>query len=248
MLYKSLIVGVLFSIGVFAGKSGIGLAYLLGRTPSWQKKAFRLLAFALLYALVFGLAAWGLRVLDPLTHLESIRRLLQSGMQAHLLMAGVMIVWGVLLLRRPHRHGNTSRGWLLLTLPCPVCATVIVFSLAFVFFLFPDHFVVTAGSLYLAFLVISLVVMLLMLGLGRMTAQSAENLLGGAMVLIGAYFVLSMTILPQFTDVDKVYRLARHQAPAQPQDLATLLPLVVMTLLTFTIGFGRTHKKIRSSF
>ena len=31
MLYKSLILGVLFSIGVFAGKSGIGLAYLLER-------------------------------------------------------------------------------------------------------------------------------------------------------------------------------------------------------------------------
>ena len=69
MLYKSLILGVLFSIGVFAGKSGIGLAYLLGRTPSWQGKALRLLGFALLYALVFALAAWGLRVLDPLAHL-----------------------------------------------------------------------------------------------------------------------------------------------------------------------------------
>ena len=59
MLYKSLIHGVLFSIGVFAGKSGIGLAYLLERTPSWQGKALRLLGFALLYALVFALPGWG---------------------------------------------------------------------------------------------------------------------------------------------------------------------------------------------
>lgn len=247
MLYKSLILGVLFSIGVFAGKSGIGLAYLLERTPSRQKKCVQLLAFALLYGLMFTLAAWGLRTLDPLAHLESIQRFLQSGMQAHLLMAGVMILWGLALLRRPHQHGSTSRGWLLLTLPCPVCATVIVFSLAFALSLFPDHFAQTTGALYLGFLVISLAVMGLMLGLNRMTAQPAERLLGGAMVLLGAYFLLSMAILPQFTDVDKIYRMARHQPPGQPQDLAILLPLVVLTVLTFLAGFGRTHQKIRSS-
>lgn len=246
MLYKSLILGVLFSIGVFAGKSGIGLAYLLERTPSWQGKAVRLLGFALLYGLVFALAAWGLRVLDPLAHLESIQRFLQSGMQAHLLMAGVMIAWGLALLRKPHQHGNASRGWLLLTLPCPVCATVIVFSLAFGLSLFPDHFSQVAGGLYLAFLVISLMVMGLMLGLGKMTAQSAESLLGGAMVLLGTYFLLSMAILPQFADVDKIYRMAHYQAPGQQQDLSALLLLVVLTLLTFMAGFGRTRKKIRS--
>jgi predicted transporter len=162
-------------------------------------------------------------------------------------MAGVMIAWGLALLRRPHRHGSSSRGWLLLTLPCPVCATVIVFSLAFVLSLFPDHFALTAGSLYLTFLVISLAMMGLMLGLGRMTALSAENLLGGAMVLLSAYFLLSMAILPQFTDVDKIYRLARYQPSAQPQDLTTLLPLAVLTLFTFLAGFGRTHQQIRSS-
>lgn len=247
MLYKSLILGVLFSIGVFAGKSGIGLAYLLGRTPSWKGKIVRLLAFALLYGLVFGVAAWGLRVLDPLAHLESIQRFLQSGMQAHLLMAGVMIAWGLILLRKPPQYGRASRGWLLLTLPCPVCATVIVFSLAFALSLFPDHFAQTAGGLYLIFLVISLAMMGLMLGLGRMTAQSAEGLLGGAMILLGTYFLLSMAILPQFTDVDKIYRLARYQPPAQPQDLTILLPLAVLTLFTFLAGFGRTHQKIRSS-
>lgn len=247
MLYESLIMGVLFSISVFAGKSGIGLAYLLGRTPSKKGKIARLLAFSLMYGLVFGLAAWGLRVLDPLEHLETIQGFLQSGMQAHLVMAGVMFAWGLALLRRPHQHGSTSRGWLLLTLPCPVCATVIVFSLAFGISLFPDQFGQVASGLYLAFLLISLMVMGFMLGLGKMTAQSAETLLGGAMVLLGAYFLLSMAILPQFADIDKIYRMAHYQAPGQQQELSALLPLVVLTLFTFLAGFGCTHHKIRSS-
>jgi predicted transporter len=248
MLYKSLIMGVFFSIGIFAGKSGLGMAYLLGRTPSWRGKALRLLAFVLLYALVFALAAWGLQALDPLVHLESIQAFLQSGMQVHLLMAGVMVLWGLLLLRKPHQHAATSRGWLLLTLPCPLCATVIALSIAFCLSLYPDHLPQVVGGLYLAFLAISLAVMALMLGLGRMTAQSAETLLGGAMILLGVYFLLSMAVLPQFTDVDKIYRLARYHTPGPPQPLITLLPLLVLTLFTFAAGFGLTHRKIRSSF
>ncbi|MGD9950225.1 MAG: DUF2162 family putative transporter [Desulfobulbus sp.] len=248
MVYKSLIMGVLFSIGIFAGKSGIGLAYLLGRTPSWQAKIVRILAFALLYGLLFALVAIGLRVLDPLAHLEGIQHFLQSGMQIHLLMAGVMILWGLVLLRTSHHHGSGSRGWLLLTLPCPVCATVIVFSIAFCLSLFPDRFPQVVGGLYLAFLCISLAAMGLMLGLSRVSKQSAEMLLGGTMILLGAYFLLSMAVLPQFTDVDKIYRLARYQTPGQPQDLTALLPFLILSLLTFAAGFGLTHKKIRSSF
>ena len=246
MLYKSLILGVLFSIGVFAGKSGIGLAYLLGRTPSWQGKALRLLAFALLYGLVFALAAWGLRVLDPLAHLESVQRFLQSGMQAHLLLAGVMIAWGLTLLHRPHRHGGSSRGWLLLTLPCPVCATVIVFSLAFALSLFPDHFTQVTGGLFLIFLLISLTVTACMLGLRQITTLTAESQVGGAMLLLGSYFLVSMAILPQFTDADKIYRLACHQNSGQSREFITFLPLLGFSLFTFLTGFGRTFKKIRS--
>ena len=248
MVYKSLIMGVLFSIGIFAGKSGVGLAYLLARTSSTGAKCSRLLAFALLYGLLFGLVAFGLRLLDPLAHLETIRAFLRSGMQVHLLMAGLMLLWGLLLLRKPHHHAATSRGWLLLTMPCPVCATVIVFAIAFCLSLFPDRFPQVVGGLYLAFLAISLATMGLMLGMGRITKQPSEILLGGSMVLLGAYFLISMAVLPQFTDVDKIYRLARYHEPRQLQNLSALLPLVALSLLTFTAGFGLTHKKIRSSF
>jgi predicted transporter len=61
-------------------------------------------------------------------------------MQVHLLMAGLMMLWGTgpaAQTPSPWRHQS---GWLLLTLPCPVCATVIVFSLAFGLSLFPDDF------------------------------------------------------------------------------------------------------------
>lgn len=251
MVYKSLVLGVLFSSGIFAGKSGLGLAYLLGRTSSPSRRCLQLFLFALTYALLFVLAAWGLRRFDLPAHLETIQKLLQGGMTVHLLMAGMMIAWGLALLRRNH-HQGASRGWLLLILPCPVCVTVIVFSLAFVLALFPDNFLRITGGLYLVFLAISLSVGLAMAGvmssLGRRTTHSAENLLGGAMVLLGAYFLLSMVVLPQFADVDKIYRLARHKTGGSPETLADLLPLVLFFVFSFTVGFGRTYKKIRSVF
>ena len=66
------------------------------------------------------------------------------------------------------------------------------------------------------------------------------------MILLGAYFLLSMAVLPQFTDVDKIYRLASARVSSHPQELVTLLPMAALTVLSFLAGFGRTRKKIRS--
>ncbi|MBM9614821.1 DUF2162 domain-containing protein [Desulfobulbus rhabdoformis] len=250
MIYKSLIMGVLFSIGIFAGKSGIGMAYLIGRknNTSLKAKLTKVLAFSLFYALFFALIGLGLHVLDPLAHFASIQSFLRSGMQVHLILAAVMVGWGLLLIRRPHEHNRAaSRGWLLLTLPCPVCATVIIFSIAFCLSLFPDQFPQVVGGLYLAFLGISLVSMGIMLGIKSISKQSAESLLGSGMLLLGIYFLISMAVLPQFSDIDKIYRLAQYHVATHQQSLTSLAPVVVLTLLTFTAGFGHTFQKIRSS-
>nr|WP_320012181.1 DUF2162 family putative transporter [uncultured Desulfobulbus sp.] len=249
MIYKSLIMGVLFSIGIFAGKSGIGMAYLIGRNnhSSLKAKLFKLLAFSLLYALFFAIIGLGLHLLDPLAHFDSIQSFLRSGMQVHMILAAVMVGWGLLLVRKPHHHMSKSRGWLLLTLPCPVCATVIIFSIAFCLSLFPEHFPQVVGGLYLAFLGISLLSMGMMLGIKSIAKQSAESLLGSGMLLLGIYFLISMAVLPQFSDIDKVYRLTQHHVANHQQSLTSLLPVVVLALFTFTAGFGHTLQQIRSS-
>jgi predicted transporter len=245
MLYKSLILGVLFSIGIFAVKSGVGIAYVMARQQRARLKAAAVILFAVAYGLVFGLAALMLHRLDPVRNLTAIQTFIQSGMLVHLVMAGLMMIWGVILLKQTPGLPSGSRGWMILVLPCPVCATVIVFATAFCLSCFPDHFLLVVSSLYLAFLSISLLTMAVAQGYQRRMAQSSEAFLGGAMLLIATYFIVSVTVMPQFADLDKVYRMAGYHAKTQPQDTLAVALVLLLVAATFTVGYGTTIKKIR---
>lgn len=244
MLYKSLILGVLFGIGIFAVKSGVGLSYGVARRPGLFKKFTLLLLFALAYGLVFGLIAVVLGRIDPVRHLTAIQSFLQSGMTIHLVMAALMALWGVVLLKGRHGHAGASRGWLLLVLPCPVCASVILFSAAFLHSFWPDQFAWALAGLYLAFVLLSLAAMGAM-ALGRGAARSPESLLGGAMVLMAAYFLLSVTVMPQFAGLEEVYRLSLHRPAGPAQVAGGALPVAALVVAAFAAGFGFTLNKTR---
>ena len=245
MLYKSLVLGILFGIGIFAAKSGVGLSYAVSRTRRLRAKAGILLSFALIYALVFLLAGLLLYRIDPVHHLVAIQTFLQSGMVVHVTLAGLMMAWGWLLLKQRPTSPAASRGWLMLVLPCPVCAAVIVFSAAFGVSLFPDHGLVIVSGLYLAFVLVSMLFMVLSHRFRRVSGQSHEAFLGGAMWLMATYFMLSVTIVPQFADLDKVYRLAAYHAGSSAADPVPMALLAVTTLAVFALGCGLTLRKIR---
>lgn len=245
MLYKSLIIGVLMSIGIFAVKSGAGIGYRLVRQPRWVGKMVVLLLFAVAYAVLFGLVAGVLGVLDPVRHLNAVQAFLQSGMLVHMVLAGVMMLWGVVLLKRAPAERTTSRGWLLLALPCPVCAAVILFSAAFLVSFFPDHLLRVISGLYGVFVLIGLLTAAAV-GLYHHCGarRGPESFLGGVMLLVAAYFCLSVTVMPQFADLDKVYRLAGYGPETIPSD-PLALPLAAGLSLAFVFGWGVTYRKAR---
>ncbi len=246
MLYKSLIIGVLMSIGIFAVKSGAGVGYRVVRQPGWVGKIMILLFFAGAYAMLFGLVAVVLRFLDPVRHLNAVQAFLQSGMVVHVLLAGVMMVWGVVLLKLPSSEKKTSRGWLLLAVPCPVCAAVILFSAAFLVSFFPGHLVSVMVALYTAFVLISLVTVIAV-SIGRKpdARGGPESFLGSVMLLVAGYFFLSVTVMPQFGDLDKVYRLAGYASDAIESD-PLALPLAMGLALAFVFGWAMTYRRSRS--
>jgi predicted transporter len=246
MVYENLILGVLFSIGIFAVKSGVGIAYIVAGQEKTRAKAGAFLLFALTYGLVFVAAALVLTVIDPVRHLAAIQSFVQSGMIVHGIMAGMLMAWGVLLLKRGGGHGQKSKGWLLLAVPCPVCVTVIFFSAGFLITCFPDRPKSAVLALYLAFVLINLVT-LGVIGLYRKKqAIPSESFLGGAMLLIALYFILSVTVMPQFADVDKIYRLALHQAGTASRGVLHRVPFAVLATMAFFGGYGFRLKQIRS--
>jgi predicted transporter len=246
MAYENLIVGVLFSIAVFAAKSGVGIFYLVA---GQEKRRTRIGAFALFaatYALVFAGVAMVLTRIDPLRHLAAIQSFVRSGMGVHVILALLLMGWGVLLLKGGGGHGKRSRGWLLLAVPCPVCVTVIFFTTGFLLTCFPDRPAATVLALYLAFILINLATMGTIAFYQKGRRVSAESLLGGAMILIALYFLISVSLMPQFADVDKIYRLALYEGHLPSPKGAFLLPFSILTAAAFIGGYGFKHQKIRS--
>ncbi|MBU1056043.1 MAG: DUF2162 domain-containing protein [Proteobacteria bacterium] len=245
MIYKSLILGVLFGIGIFAIKGGIGLSYYMFQKNSVRNKVGMSLLYALTYLLLFTVSAVILEKIDLIRHFAAIQNFVQSGMLIHLIMAGMLIVWGVVLLKKNSVSNNSSKGWLLLALPCPVCATVIFFSLGFLITFFPEFPMRVVLLLYLAFIVINLISVLVMVYLKKRSDSQAESFLGGAMILIAAYFILSVTIMPQFADVDKIYRLAMYQSDSAVGQTGQIFLYLIFITVLFLGGFAATTVKTK---
>ncbi len=244
MSYENLILGVLFSIGIFAAKSGLGIACLVAGQKQKRSKIGAFSLFALSYGLVFAavvlLPAW----IEPVRHPTVIQSWVRSGMIVHLSLAVLLMVWGVLLLKNGHRCRQRSKGWLL-ALPCPVCVTVIFLAAGFLRACFPGAPKTAVLALFLAFVLIH-VLTVTMIGRYRQACSiPSETLLGGAMLLIALYFTVSVAVMPQFDDVGRIYRLARYQGQASGPKIPYLLPFSVLIAVTFAGGFGFKSKIIR---
>lgn len=246
MAYQSLILGVLFSIAIFAVKSGAGITYFVASQKKMRAKFGAFLLFALIYLVVFAAAAFVLERIDPVRHMTTIQTFIQSGMIVHLVMAALLMVWGVLLLRHKKDSQARSRGWLMLAVPCPVCVTVIFLSSGFLITLFPDTPKLVILAFYLTFILINLLTMGMISLYRQKRVVAPEAFLGGAMLLSAVYFFLSVTIMPHFADMEKIYRLAMYQGQAHSRQVLYLLPFSLLTATAFLGGYGFTSKKIRS--
>ncbi len=236
MELKSLIIGLIFSVGIFAVKSGAGLSYLLKREAAVNKRFSALSGFFCSYALVFLLAWWIIDRIDVSSHLQTIMLLAKNGMTVHFLLATLLLVWGICLLKRRGEPHHRSRGWLLLTLPCPVCFSVILCSCAFLHKLFPENPWLLAW-LFTGFIALSLAAALCFILFAK---GHPEEDLGRIMVLAALYFLVTIAVVPQFGDLERIYRVGKATVILTDHRLPLLLAGIS---LAFAGGFITTIRR-----
>ncbi len=234
MELKSLILGLAFSVGIFAVKSGAGLSYLLRREPGLPGRLAAVCGFLAGYGAVFWLAWLLVSRVDLLARLDTVMLFFKNGMTLHLLLAGLLLLWGVALLKKEDQAAAGSHGWLLLTLPCPVCFSVILFSGGFLRILLPDV-PWLFGWLFAGFIIVSLISGISLALFGR---GNAEHGLGTVMVLAALYFLVTIAVVPQFGDIERIYRLSRTSGTTLADSRLPLL--LAATGLAFAAGFLRT--------
>jgi predicted transporter len=244
---KSLLIGLVFVLGVFAAKTGAGLTYFVTqRRPVWRKIAV-LLGIAAGYFAIFHIAWLVCSRVDVIFYFNRLRALFQSGMVLHFITAVGMFVWGTALLRRHSKdakHG--SWGWLPLVFPCPVCGSVIFVTTGFLVSFFPEYSLGAVLGAYTLFVVITLVTVTALSILSRAALWRPEQALAFSMLFIASYFLLSMLLTPHFSDMDKVYRIAAFHSSQGSVDPKELLGLLTLAVLAISTGFFMQRLRQRS--
>jgi predicted transporter len=228
--------GMLFSLGIFAVKVGLGLG-----CGQYKTKGIALTLIG--YTALFMVIAWAAERLMQLT-----APLLQQGPWMHTLSAGGLIVWGLAVIfmetrgkdsrQVVSRSGSRTAG-LLLIAPCPVCLSAMTFTTWAALGVIKQPPLLLGLSLGLAF---SLMVLLVTLVCNVRTARSLVPL-GLAMIVVGLYFIGSLFLPAKIETARALFTAATNEGPAPlGQDgLGVLAFLIVLLLAGYLAG-----NKIRS--
>ena len=202
------------ALGIFALKTAVGNYYYLSLPGRGIRKTAVLILMQCAYILLFLLGFELLRRVDFFRVTDSAA-FLKNGVLLHLLLCAGLIWWGSRLLVHQdcgHLDRLDSRGWLLLTVPCPVCACAIFLVCAFALMLFPGSAPRLRWILPLVFLFFNLLFLGLLALLGRLSGLRPLVLTGRMMILIALYFILILLIAPHFQEAGKLYAATRTAA------------------------------------
>jgi predicted transporter len=247
MELKSLVIGIAFTLGIFALKSGVGLQYYFVQKRKIKTRLLLFFMCAVAYLFIFLLCALIIQKDDMVSRFARGQSLVKSGMLIHILMAGGLVIWGIMLLKRKESSSKATCGWLALVIPCPVCITVIFFSTAFLLSRFPHSGYMAVSAAYLGFMTIVVITVTGMLMWRSMSGSTPESTLGTAMLIIAAYFFLSVIIIPQFGDIDRLYRLAAYQNEKQIINIRDTLFLYSAMAVLFITGCWTMKRKIKNT-
>lgn len=243
MELKTLILGLFMSTAAFAVKSGGGLAYVFLQTPGRMGRIGAASLFLLCYALVYGASALLLAHVDLTAHLDTLQDFFKSGMTLHFLLASLLAVWGTILLKQAPGESRPTRTWLALVVPCPVCFSVVLLSSSFAAALYPGKPLVFV-ALYAGFALVSLGVAAAGSGLLK-DRGSPEHFLGVLMLGIAVYFLLSVVIVPQFADLDKIYRISLAHPAGEGNAGRQMAGYGLLALAALGIGFYNPFRRDR---
>ncbi len=221
--------GMLFSLGIFAVKVGLGLG-----CGNYQSKGIGLTLIG--YTALFMVIAWaaeGLRVLTA--------PLLQKGPWMHILSAVGLIVWGLVVLftetrgRQAGQPLSGSRGAsLLLLAPCPICLSAMTFTTWAALNAIKQPPLLLDLGLGLVFSVLVLLVTLVC----KVRTDRSLVPLGMAMIVVGFYFVGSLVLPAKIEAALALFTATVHENPVPfgQETLGVLVFLIVLLLAGFVAG------------
>ena len=225
-----LLIGLSFSIAVFAFKTAVGEFYFLTGNFRRKEKFLFLSVSTLIYGILFA-AAFAVNSLlrEKSLFLIQNHNFFQAGIVLHLIVAAGFFLGGVLLLTAEREH-HRSRGWWFLVIPCPVCASAIFLASAFAELLLPDskwlvRLFVTGIFFLVNFLVLGCLSFLI-----RRRKVDSRHLVGRLMVFVGLYFAGLLLLVPNFERIEGMYRIVSGSSELPRINPWYMLPVPIVFL------------------
>lgn len=226
-----LFLGLLLSMGMFAVKAAVGGWHCV----SLYNRRWLLPILLLPYILLFEASFWLLRTIG-LERLSAFSlRYFGFGVVLHLLTCVGLFVWGYRLLVRDETHCENDRSWLLLAVPCPVCASAVLLSCVMAQLLIPEASTHLRYALPLAFLTMYFGTFGALWLFRRLSGVDALHLAGWMMLLLAAYFVLLLLMSPQWSQLDHIHAVASHSQPPAVS-CSSFMWLLVAFIGVFVVG------------
>lgn len=221
------IVGMLFSISIFAIKVGFGLGF--GRIRG--NGIFLILSlYLVLFVLVAMFSEPIIKILEPV---------LKKGPYLHAFIATGMIGWGVFTLCDKHKHqSGFLTPSLLLIVPCPVCMTAMTFSTWTALSVIKLPAPIVGLGMGIAFIMLSL----LFFAFTKLkNSERPETALGLSMMAIGIYFIASLFLPAKIEEAKGVYM--SFLSDNRGIDINNAVGVLSVLLIAMLIGYFSNFKK-----
>ncbi len=246
MELKTLVLGIILAVSIFAVKSGIGMYYLTVHLKGRKRRIWAFLGSAISYGLLFMIAFFLIRWLSQIALFPLFNKILKFGMPLHFSLAFGMLIWAVYLLKRDHTH-TVSKAFLTLVIPCPVCMTVVLLITGFVLTYFPKHGGWALVGVYGVYLLLQLLTMGGFALLRHVSRMEADRALGWGMLLIASYFILTVLVAPQMGGLNKIYRIATYKGEVALLKFHWIIAVWLTMALTFLAGLFFGMFKLKRS-
>ena len=243
MLKQLWVTGVLVAFSVFGIKVGLGLgAQVYNKTVRIGKRILIMGGSLFVYLMLFFCLYYVITHFNLLNYLDQFINVLQYGMLLHLAVSAGLLVWGAkLILEKPGKRESVPfRTSLLLILPCPVCATVILFNLTLAYSLFdlsPLLTTLTLFGIYIGIIFFATAVFFPF----RHKIGSGNAFLGQSMTLVALYFLFVVIIAPIYPEIKTAFAMAVSNSPVSRMDHLNTAILVGVVLTLGCAGFVKVY-------
>jgi predicted transporter len=243
MLKQLWITGIMVAFSVFGIKAGLGLgAQIYNKSVPIGKKVILVVGCFFIYLILFFCLYYVITRFNLLNYLDQFVNILQYGMLLHLAVALGLLLWGgKLLLQHPAEYNHISfRASLLLIVPCPVCATVLLLNLTLAYSLFTLSPLLTTLTLFALFSGIIFVTSAIIFPF-RHQIGSGNSFLGLSMALVALYFLFTVIIAPIYPEIKAAFTMAASNSPVSQINLFHTAILGVIAFILGCAGFIKTY-------